>query len=405
MKKTALWILLLAGCASLMFGKPHKNIAIKGGKIYTITEGIIEGGVLLIESGKIKVVGQGIDVPEGFEIIDAAGKVITPGFVLAYSQVGLEGDLLAGDYLENSDPITPQMRAIDAFYPLSKSIPRLRNSGITTVAIFPSPGNVISGQGAILKPLGKVAEQMALKTEYGLLLTIGDKAKRTSGMPRTRMGEIYLLRKAFNDAKDYMKKWADYEKSGDEAKKPIRDFKMEPLVALLNGEYPAFIECFKMQDIMNAIKLSDDYGFKIVFVDAQQAYMAAGVIAEKNIPVLAVPLKSMVWDIEKRTWKPENARLLREAGVLTAIIGGDWPAYGNELTFFAAYAVRYGLSEEEALKAITIYPARILGLEHRLGSLEEGKDADILIMNGPPLSVKTRIEKVIIQGDLIEIFK
>jgi imidazolonepropionase-like amidohydrolase len=358
----------------------------------------------LIEDGKIKKIGKNLEIPDGYRIIDTSGKIITPGFILIYSHVGLEGDLFSNDYIESSEPITPQMRAIDAFYPLSKSIPRLRNRGITTFVIFPGSGNVISGQGAIMKTAGKIAEQMAIRSSYGLLFTLGEKAKRKSGMPRTRMGQIYLLKKNLNEARKYVEKWQEYEKAKDEKEKPIFDFKLDPLASLIKGKNPAFIQCYKVQDIMNIIKLSETYEFKIVLVDAQQASQVANEVAKRKIPVLVAPLKSLWWDIEKNTWEPKNAKKLYEAGVLIAIIPGEGVPYGpEELTFYAAYAVRHGLPEDEALKAITINPARILGQEKRIGSLERGKDADIVIMDAHPFKVKTKIEKVFIKGKIFEI--
>jgi imidazolonepropionase-like amidohydrolase len=403
MKKIMIIFLSILFLFSLGQGMDN-SLAIKGGTFYTITKGMIEQGVLLIKDGKIEAIGRNLIVPESYQVIDAQGKIITPGFVLAYSQVGLEGDLLSDDYIENTDPITPQMRAIDAFYPLSKSVLRLRNRGITTAVVFPSPGNVISGQGAILKTVGTVAEKMAVRSTYGILFSLGEKSKRKSGMPRTRMGEVYLIKKTLNEAQKYMRMWEEYENNKNKKKKPSIDFKLEPLVSLLKGKYPAFIHCNKVQDIINAIKLSETYKFDLVLVEAQQANQVTAEIKKSNIPVFVAPLKSNVWDIEKNTWEPKNAKLLYDSRISLAIVPGQWPSYGSEeLTFYAAYAIRYGLPEEEALKAITIYPAQILGLDTRIGSLEKGKDADILIMDNHPFRVKTKIEKVIIGGKMIDV--
>jgi imidazolonepropionase-like amidohydrolase len=389
-------------CSGLLLAEG--NVAIKGGTFYTITRGVVEGGVLLIENGKIKDIGKGLEIPRGYLTIRAEGKVIMPGFVVAFSQVGLEGDFIAPDSLESGEALTPQMRAIDGFYPLSRGIARLRNRGVTTAAIFPAPGNLISGQGAVLKMAGRIPQQMALKTSFGLLMTLGEKAKRESGMPKTRMGEMSLLKNIFLDMQKYLDKWSAYEKSKDESQKPSRDFKLDPLAALVRGEFPAFIHCAKVQDIMNAVSLADAYCFKAVLVDAQQASQVAGELARRKIPVLVVPQKSIWWEVEKNLWDPANASKLHRAGVEIAIVPGEGSRFGDEeIAFYAAYAVRHGLPEEEALRAITISPAKILGLESRIGSLEKGKEADIVIFDGHPFRTKTKAEKVIIDGKIHEV--
>lgn len=402
MKRIILTVFLVLYLTALAQG--NHQIAIKGGTFYTVTNGILENGVLLIKEGKILGIGKDLEIPQDFRIFEAEGKHITPGFILSYSQVGLEGDGIARDYVEQTNPITPEMRAIDGFYPFSRTIPRLRNRGITTVATFPAPTNVISGQGAVLKLKGIIAENMALKPVAGLMISLGEKPKRTSGLPQTRMGEIYLLKKSLNDAREYLQKWEKYEKLKDKTKKPEFDFKLDPLAHLLNGRFPAFIQCYKVQDMMNAIKLAKDYGFKLVLVDANEAHKIATEIRNRNIPVMAGAF-SRESELTSDIWDPRNAALLQKSGVLMSIIpGGDWPIYGiEELTFYAAYAIRHGLSEEDALKAITINPARIFGLDNRIGSLEKGKDADIAVLDSHPFRVKARVEKVFIDGEVFEI--
>ena len=398
-----IFVFLAAGSLGMGLVFDEGKIAIKGGTFYTITQGIIEDGILLIENGKIKDIGKNIDIPSGYQTISAKGKVIIPGLIVAFSQIGLEGDFIASDSLENSETLTPQMRAIDGFYPMSKSIARLRNKGVTTAAIFPAPGNVISGQGAVLKMAGTIPEQMAINPSCGLLFTLGEKSKRENAMPKTRMGEMYLLRNIFLDAQKNLAKWGAYEKNKDEALKPPQDFKLEPLTSLVKGRFPAFIYCVKVQDIMNAISLSETYKFRLVLVDAQQASQVAEELARRKIPVLVVPQKSLWWDLEKNTWDPENAKKLSEAGVPIAIIPGEGARFGDEeLALYAAYATRYGLPEDEALKAITIYPAKILGLDEKLGSLQKGKDADVVILDGHPFRIKTKVEKVLIDGKMHE---
>jgi imidazolonepropionase-like amidohydrolase len=379
------------------------RIAIKGGQFYTITRGIVVDGVLLIENGKIKDIGANVDIPPGYQTILAKNKFILPGMIVGFSQVGLAGDFIASDSLESSEALTPQMRAIDGFYPLSKSIARLRARGITAAAVFPAPGNVISGQGAILKMTGSMTGQAVVNPSCGLLLTLGEKSKRENAMPKTRMGEMYLLKDILLDAQKYMEKKDALDKTGDGSQGPTQDFRLDPLVSLIKGKLTGFVYCEKVQDIMNALSLSDAYGFKLVLVDAQEASRVSNELARRNIPVLVVPQKSQWWDIEKTIWDPGNATKLFKAGVPIAIIPGEGARFGDEeLVLYAAYAVRYGLPEEEALKAITIYPARVLGLESRLGSLEKGKDADIVIMDGPPFRIQTKVEKVLIDGNVFD---
>lgn len=398
------FLVLAIGCLLPGLLRADENIAIKGGTFYTITQGVIEDGVLLIENGKIKDIGKALEIPRGYRTILAKGKVIMPGFVVAFSQVGLEGDVISPDSLESGDAMTPQMRAIDGFYPFSRSIPRLRNRGVTTAAVFPAPGNLISGQGAVLKMTGRVPKQMAIKTSCGLLFSLGEKSKRDSGMPKTRMGEMSLLRGLFLEMQKYLDKQRAYEKNMDESQKPRFDYSLDPIVSLTKGEYPAFVYCSKVQDIMNALSLADTYRFSLVLIDAQQASVVAEELARRNIPVLVVPQKSLWWDIEKNLWDPGNAAKLHRAGVPIAIIPGEGSPFGDEeMALYAAFAVRNGLPEEEALKAITLSPAKILGLERRIGSLEKGKDADIVIFDGHPFRIKTKAEKVFIDGIIHEV--
>ncbi len=394
-------------------------LAIKGGKIFTMSGTIIENGNIVIENNKITSVGKDIAIPREAEIIDATGKVITPGLFDAYSNIGLiEIGAVAQtvDIEENSSPLTPNIRVIDAINTRTEVIPVTRIEGVTTALVAPGTGNVISGQSAVLDLYGSTVDQMLVKAPAALHINFGERAVgkwRDKKKIDTRMGLVAMLRQAFIDAQDYKNAFADYDrklqeyKSGnapqskgkkpEEPKMPARDLGKEILVMAMEQKLPVIAAAQRRDDILTAINIADEFNLKMILLFGSEAYMVAETLAKKNIPVLVGPITTQPSSMETLGAIYENAALLDKAGVKIAIITGG--AHGvRDLRFQAGIAVEYGLPFEAALKAVTIYPAQILGVDKDLGSIEAGRIANIAIFDGDPLQPLTMVTEVIIEG-------
>ena len=399
--------------------------AIRGGTVLTMAGPVIENGTVLIRDGKIAEVGPNVRVPGDAEVVDATGKYVMPGIIDAMTYYGIR------PYETNdvSDPITPQNRAIQAYYPYGEFMrgttgvqkdKDLISGGVTTVYIAPGDRQVIGGQGAVVKTWGDDFDGMIVLEPAAMDMTIGETAKRDGQNPTTRMGIAALVRKTFLDAQEFVRGMEEYEQKmaeGDqEASAPARNLGKEALRQLLNKDFPARIEVDYLDDIRTALRLADEFDFELILDSGLGAYKIRDELAARGIPVVLGPPThpfisggevSMNADLYN-LMSEENAALLVEAGVKIAIgsFGFGFGSFGGAtqgrwLLIEAAYATGYGLSDEDALKAVTINAAEILGVDHRIGSLEEGKDADILILDGYPLHVKTWVEKVFINGEMV----
>ncbi len=383
-------------------------IAVTNGTVLTITNGILEEGTVLVENGTIKAVGTDIPIPEGAKIIDAKGGYITPGLIDCHTHIcnfceprTNPGPRMDGN--EGSDPITPQVRALDAVNPWDWAIEPVRKAGFTTVYTQPGSGNIIGGQGIAIKLKGHTAEEMAIPGTEAMKFALGENPKRFHGleqkrMPWTRMGTAALLRETLFKAKNYSDKLKAAET--DPSKAPEPDFKLNALVKVVRGEQRVRIHCHRADDIMTAIRIGKEFGLDFTLEHATEGYKIADVIAENKItcvvgPLLLAPVKQEIWEL-----KLEDAGLLTDAGVkvcLTADTGSEtaW------LPVQAGLLTRRGMSEETVMKGLTIYPAEVLNLDHRIGSLEPGKDADIAVFDGNPLSNMTLCRMTMIDGQIV----
>ncbi len=378
---------------------------IKGGTLVTIASGTFIGDIL-IENGKIAKIAKSIKLKDkNVEIIDAAGKYILPGFIDAHSHIGLfeEGIGFMQDGNEMTDPVTPEVRAIDAFNPYDVAIKRALNGGFTTVMILPGSANVIGGQGAIIKFKSHIVDYCIVKSPAGLKMATGENPKRVYGemkkMPSTRLGIAAVMRNYFMKVQDYMeKKKRALEKDGVFFD---RDPKLEVGELVLKGEIPARVHAHRAQDIVTAIRIAKEFGFKIVIEHGTEAYKVVDYLVENNIPVVVGP-HDFRTKVELKDLTYENVRILNEKGVLTAIMV-DHPVIHLEFAnVHAALAMKYGAKKEDLLKMLTINPAKILGIDDRVGSLEVGKDADIVIWDNDPFLPQARVEKVFIEGQEIK---
>ena len=408
-------------------------IAITNAKILTITQGIIEKGALLIEGGRITAVGPDIEIPADAEVYDASGKVVMPGLIDAHCHVSIFPDGIGWDHAdgnEMTDPITPHLRALDAFNPADPALPELVAGGVTTVLTGPGSANLIGGQWICIKtPPRPTVEEMILLEPAGMKMALGENPRRVYGeqkrMPSTRMGSAAALRAALVAARNYMEKWArydeelaDYEQQNaaggetadpaesaggnerEKAKKPAapeRDLKLEALGPVLRGEMKARVHAHRADDMMTAIRIAEEFGLDLSLEHATEGHKIADVLARKGIPVTVGPIFINRPKFELNALTPRNPGILARAGVKVAI-QTDAMADVKYLTINAALAVREGMPEEEALRAITINPAEIIGVAERIGSLEVGKDADVVVFSGHPFDYTTVVELVLVDG-------
>ena len=376
---------------------------IKGGFVVTVTGESFIGDVL-IEDGKIAKVGKNIK-SKNAEVIDATGKYVLPGFIDAHSHVALfeEGIGSAQDGNEVGDPITADVRAIDAFNPYDIAIKRALDGGFTTVMILPGSANVIGGQGAIVKFKSNIVDYCIVKSPAGLKMATGENPKRVYGsmnkLPSTRLGIAAIMRSYFMKVQDYMeKKRRAIEKDGAFLD---RDPKLEIGELVLNGEIPARIHAHRAQDIVTAIRVAKEFNFKLVIEHGTEAYKVVDYLVENNVPVVVGPFGFRT-KIELKDQTYDNIRILNEKGVLTAIMV-DHPVNPLEYANMqAAIAMKYGAKKEDLLKMLTINPAKILGIDNMVGSIEVGKDADIAIWDNDPFLPQARVEKVFIEGNEVK---
>jgi len=410
MRRICILIFAFIISSALISSGADETIAIINAKIYTMTGAPIENGVLILKGGKIEDVGTGIQTPSGARVIDASGKTVLPGFIDSNCHVGLEevNQVKATvDDSEATDPVTPQLSIVDAFYPDSKTIGITRSNGITAGIVSPADENVFTGMSAVVEFSGNRLDQIVLKSPSALHVTLGEAPKTTYGqrnkIPSTRMGTAFVLREAFQKAKEYDVKWKDYQrktsdKKGKEPNAPERNLKSEALLQVLEGKIPLVVSAHRVDDILTAIRIADEFGItNLVINHGTEAYEISGILAQKKIPVLVGPVTTQPDRMETLGARYENAAMLQKAGVMIAIQTNDAHNARN-LPYEAGLAVANGLPYDEALKAITVNPARIFKIDQEIGTLEKGKRANLIIANGDPLEPKTVIEKVFIGG-------
>lgn len=380
-------------------------LAITNGKVYTMAGKTFDRGTVLIDGGKIVDVGDAVVVPADAETIDASGKVVMPGFVESHSHVGIWGDGVAWegrDFNETSDPITPHMRAIDGINPFDIAFKDVLAAGVTTLLTGAGSANLIGGEWAAIKPVGSTVEEMVLRYPCGLKMALGENPKRVYGdqkkSPVTRMGQAALIREALLRATKYAESLDRAEREGTEP--PERDLRMEPIVRALRREQRTRIHAHAAQDIVTAVRLGREFGLDVVIEHATEGHRVADFLAREGIPVSVGPFHVGRPKIEMAPMTLRTPAILAQAGVIVAI-HMDATASTALLPIFAGLAVRAGMPEEEALKAITINAAIVSGVADRVGSLEPGKDADVIVLSGHPFDLMTRVERVVINGAVV----
>jgi imidazolonepropionase-like amidohydrolase len=384
--------------------------AIKNCKIYTITNGVIEEGTILIEERKIKAVGKGIDIPKGAEVIDAKGLVVMPGLVEAHCHIGIWEEKIGwagSDGNEATDPATPHMRALDGIKANAEEggLVAAIQAGVTTAQILPGSANVIGGTGVVIKTAPKVVtDEMIIKSPSGMKIAFGENPRRVYGveqkkMPSTRMGVAGILREWLQKAKNYMEKKEMFKDQPE--KLPELDLKLEALEKVLRKEIPLRAHAHRADDVATAVRIAEEFNLDMSWEHATEGHRISEWIAKKGIPAVWGPSLGSrpKWEMRELNFKTPKA--LHDAGATFAI---QTDATGSSIAFLpicAGMAVKHGLPYEVALEAITITPAKILGVADRVGSIEVGKDADLRILDGNPLELRTKVKMVLIDGDVV----
>jgi imidazolonepropionase-like amidohydrolase len=394
-----------------------KPIAIRGGTVLPVSGPEIPNGTVVIHRGKIVAVGANVTIPAGAEVVDAKGRYVMPGVVDAASHIGIADT----DLNEASDPITPALRALESYNPYgqfgSGTTGPLRNrellsGGVTTMYVAPADATLMGGQGAVIKTAGPTLDGLVVREPAAIDMTLGTPPKAAARSrnrdPYTRMAEVAMLRQAMVRAQEY-------QRNKQQNPSLPRDLGMEALGRLLAREIPGRIQANAATDIRSALRLAQEFGFDLIVDGGAGAWELTDELVARRVPVVlgqvSHPYVSNEEIPDTQDYPPVDERLparLTAAGVRTAIatfsraFGSLAPAgSGKWLLIDAAIAAGYGMSEADVLKAATMVPAEILGVAGRVGSLEVGKDADVVIFDGPPLSVKSWVQRVYVNGELV----
>src|ERR1700735_2580100 len=353
-----------------------QSVGIVGARGITVTGAPIDGGTVLAEAGRITAVGADLAVPPGVRVVDAAGRWVLPGFIEAHGHVGVheEGEGWAGsDTNELTDPVTAQVRALDAINPADLGFRDAISGGVLAVNVNPGSGNPIGGQTVAVKCWGRTVDEMVLRQPSGMKSALGENPKRVYGeqhkTPSTRLGTAAVIRSALVDAGNYLGKLESEQRKPESERGPIsRDLKLEALGRVLRREIPWRQHCHRADDIATAIRIADEFGYDLVIDHGTEAHLIADIIAAKGIPVIIGPLFTSRSKVELRNRSLANPGRLAAAGVTIAITTDHPVVPINFLVHQATLAVKEGLDRDTALRAITINPARIIGVADRLGS-------------------------------------
>ena len=382
------------------------SIAITGGHVVPVEGDPIEGGTVLVADGKIAAVaGADFKPPAGAATVDATGKWVLPGFIDAHAHLGAseEGTGWAGaDTNELTGPVQAQVRALDAINPAEEGFRDAIAGGVLAVNINPGSGNPIGGQTVAVRCWGRTVDDMVLREPAGLKSALGENPKRVYGekkeTPSTRLGTAAVIRSAFVEASNYLARQESANQSSERTEPPVRDLKLEALARVLRREIPWRQHCHRADDIATAMRIAAEFGYDLVIDHGTEAYLLADKIAAAGIPVVIGPLLTSRSKVELRNRSLANPGRLAAAGVTIAITTDHPVVPIHFLIHQVTLAVKEGLDRETALRAVTINPARIIGVADRLGSLTAGKDADLVIWSGDPLDVMSRAESAYIAG-------
>jgi len=426
MKRTIIVLFFFALALSLTYlnhgsSAQGNTVAIKNARIVTVTGPVIEKGAVIIQGDKIADVGASVRIPSGAKEIDASGLTVYPGMINASTTMGLTeiGSVAATNDSSEIGEFNPQLKAIIAVHPESEIIPVTRVNGITTVLTAPR-GGILAGQAALINLDGWTWEEMNLKNPVGIVFnfptiysgrsfdfaTFQVRERSFEEVKRQRDETLDKVRKVFDDARAYAK--AKEAKAKNPRLPDLEtNLMLESLVPVVKGELPLLVNTSRERDIKAAVEFAAEQKVKIIIVGADEAHKVASLLKEKNIPVILGPVFSLpLHEDDPYDAQYTKAAALSKAGIKFAFQGvdGDGPgdaSNARNLPYHAGMSVAYGLPKEEALKALTIYPAEIFGVADRVGSIEPGKLANLVITNGDLLEIRTQIRYLFIKGKQI----
>lgn len=387
-------------------------ILVKNVTVHPVTSEPIVDGAVAWEDGRIIAVGKpdslGPQVDAALSagrvtIVDGEGGVLIPGIIDPHSHLGVHEQGIGwegADYNESTSPAAPDMRVIDGINPHEMGVQDALQGGVTAVCVVPGSANVIGGSAAVVHTRGNIVEEMLVADRVGMKIALGENPKRVyrgkDKAPSTRMATAALLREWLTKARDYETKKARAAEKGDFCE---TDLKLEALLPVIRGEIPLRAHAHRADDIVTAIRIAEEYGVRIVIEHCTEGHKIADYLAERQVPAIIGPTMSSRSKVEVKDKSFATPRILDEAGVLVALTTDHPVVPIEQLPIVGALVVKAGMPEDRALATLTINPARILGLDSRIGSIEAGKDADLVLWSGHPFDVSSRVCRVWVGGE------
>ncbi len=380
-------------------------LLIKNATVYTVTAGVLENADVLVEKGKIKGVGRGLSAKKAVQVIDAGGAFVFPGFIDAHCHIGMWEESMGfegSDGNEATDPVTPHLRAIDAINPMDEAFDNALGGGVTTIATGPGSANVVGGFFCVMKTAGHRVDDMVVDPAYAMKCAFGENPKRVYNgknmTPSTRMGTASKLRELLYKAAEYQRKIKAAKK--DESKLPAYDMKLEAMLPVMEKKIPLKAHAHRADDIFTAIRIAKEFGVHLTLEHCTEGHLIAEDLAKEGYPAVVGPSFGNKSKIELSNKSFETVGVLDRAGVKVAIMT-DAPVIPIEnLVTCAALAHRAGMAEEAAIRAITINAAEILKIADRVGSIEPGKDADLVIWDRHPFDLQAKALYTIVDGKI-----
>ena len=376
---------------------------IRGGLIHNAIQPEPFVADILMKAGKIEAIGENLSC-EGATVVNAAGLCVYPGFVEAHGHSGLDGYGIGyegQDYNEMNDILSPQLRAIDAIQPMDQALKEAREAGVTCLCVGPGSANVLGGTFAAIKPVGIRVDDMTVKKECAMKCAFGENPKRCyrEKGDSTRMSTAAKLREMLFKAREYQQK---LEAAGDDmSKRPAFDMKLNALLPVLRREMPLKAHAHQADDMFTALRIAREFQVDITLEHCTEGHLIAGELAKENVPLAVGPTLGHASKFELRNKSWETPGVLQKAGCQVSIITDSPVIPQKYLPLCAGLAVKSGMDPFGALQAITINPARHIGIADRVGSLEAGKDADIVLTDGSPFEVSTNVKMVFIGGEQV----
>ncbi|HSA93488.1 MAG TPA: amidohydrolase family protein, partial [Terriglobales bacterium] len=409
-------ILLITMSSLTLAAQTPAPVVLRGGKLLTVSHGVIENGVLVMENGKITALGKAgeVAIPKGARVLDVKGMTVYPGLIDSQTNLGLteiSAVAMTNDLVEPSDEITPHMHVYDAFHAESELIPVTRLNGITNAIVAPAETNTLPGQASLVQLDGRSRDEMLVVRDLALMMNFTGAQRRNQTwdsrkFPQTRMGLAAQLRQAFLDAQDYRQRRQEYEqrkaaKEKDptlkDKERPKRDLRLEALLPYLDGKKPVVLAAAEPSDVEVALSLAREFNLQVVLNHITHSLTLLDKIAEAKLPVIVGPIYTTPKDNERYDVVYRLPAELARRGIKFAFASYDAHDVRN-LPYAAGYAVAWGVPYDQALKALTLNPAEIWGVAAQLGSLDAGKTANIVVADGDPLDVRTDVKRLFIAG-------